>query len=89
MRVNIPVRLKNPWFWVGVASVAVAATGIDVNTLTSWGAVAEAIIAVLSNPLQLAAVVLSILSIFIDPTTAGIGDSKQALRYTAPKKNEN
>lgn len=30
--------------------------------------------------------VLGAFGIFIDPTTAGIGDSKQALEYTEPKK---
>ena len=27
MKVNIPVRFKNPWFWIGVASVAITAIG--------------------------------------------------------------
>lgn len=30
--------------------------------------------------------VLSILGIVVDPTTDGVGDSKQALTYTEPKK---
>ena len=33
--------------------------------------------------------VLTILGIVTDPTTAGIGDSKQALTYKAPKKDAN
>ncbi len=31
--------------------------------------------------------VLSILGIVVDPTTDGVGDSKQALTYTEPKNN--
>lgn len=88
MKVNIPVRLRNPWFWVGVISVALAATGIDVETLTSWPNVLTSVLDVISNPLQLAAVVLAVLAIFIDPTTAGIGDSLQALTYIKPRKDE-
>ncbi len=38
------------------------------------------------NPVQLVTVVLAVLAVIIDPTTAGISDSAQALRYTCPKK---
>ena len=100
MKVNVPVRFKNPWFWVGVASVAITAIGVDPQTFTSWAAVLDGIkavlsnpvqlvtmcLAVLSNPVQLCTMCLAILSVFVDPTTAGITDSETALTYTAPKK---
>ena len=86
MKVNVPVRLKNPWFWVGVVSVAITAIGVDPQTFTSWAAVWEGIKAVLSNPVQLVTMCLAVLSVFIDPTTAGLSDSEKALTYTTPKK---
>ena len=86
MKVNVPVRFKNPWVWVGVASVAITAIGVDPQTFTSWAAVLDGIKAVLSNPVQLCTMCLAILSVFVDPTTAGITDSETALTYTAPKK---
>ena len=86
MKVNVPVRFKNPWFWVGVASVAITAIGVDPQTFTSWAAVWDGIKAVISNPVQLVTMCLAVLSVFIDPTTAGITDSETALTYTAPKK---
>ena len=43
MKVNIPVRMKNPWFWVGVISVAITAIGVDPMTFTSWAAVLDGI----------------------------------------------
>ena len=67
MKVNVPVRFKNPWF---------------------WAAVLDGIKAVLSNPVQLCTMALAILSVFIDPTTAGVGDSKTALGYDRPNKEE-
>lgn len=88
MKVNIPVRFRNPWFWVGVVSVAITAIGVDPMTFTSWGAVLDGIKAVLSNPVQLVTMCLAILSVFVDPTTAGIGDSKTALGYTKPNREE-
>lgn len=86
MKVNIPVRMKNPWFWVGIVSVAITAIGVDPMTFTSWTAVFEGIKAVAQNPVQLVTMILAVLSVFIDPTTAGITDSETALTYTAPKK---
>ena len=59
--VNIPVRLKNPWFWVGVISIAIASIGLDPTTMTTWGAVWAAAVAVLHNPVQLVTVVLAVL----------------------------
>lgn len=86
MKVNIPVRFKNPWFWVGIVSVAITAIGVDPMTFTSWAAVLEGIKAVAQNPVQLVTMILAVLSVFIDPTTAGVTDSENALTYTAPKK---
>lgn len=88
MNMNIKVRVKNPWFWVGVFSVAITAIGVDPQTFTSWAAVWEGIKAVLSNPVQLVTMCLAILSVFVDPTTAGIGDSKTALGYDKPNREE-
>ena len=88
MKVNVPVRFKNPWFWVGVASVAITAIGVDPQTFTSWSAVWMGIKAVLGNPVQLVAMCLAVLSVFIDSTTAGVGDSERALGYSAPSKEE-
>lgn len=86
MKVNIPVRLKNPWFWIGIVSVIIAALGVDPNQFVTWDSVLSYIVEVLRNPVQLVSVVLAVLAIFIDPTTAGISDSTQALGYEKPKK---
>nr|DAU15763.1 MAG TPA: holin [Caudoviricetes sp.] len=87
MKVNIPVRMKNPWFWVGVLSVAITAIGVDPQTFTSWSAVWLGIKGVLSNPVQLCTMCLAVLSVFIDPTTAGVSDSEKALTYSVPRKD--
>lgn len=88
MKVNISVRMKNPWFWVGVASVAITAIGVDPQTFTSWAAVWDGIVSVLSNPVQLVTMCLAVLAVFIDPTTAGVTDSAAALTYVKPKKED-
>ncbi len=89
MKINIPIRMKNPWFWVGVVSAALTAIGVDPQSFTSWGAVLESIVAVLGNPVQLVTLALAVLGIFIDPTTSGLSDSARAMTYDKPLKRGN
>ncbi len=86
MKINLSVRMKNPWFWVGVVSVALTAIGVDPQSFTSWGAVWSGALAVLGNPVQLVTLLLAVLGIFVDPTTSGISDSVRALTYKRPNK---
>ena len=81
---NWKVRMRNPWFWVGIVSAVVSALRVDVNALTSWGAVWSCLAGIIENTLQLGTLCLTVLSVFIDPTTAGLGDSARALTYSKP-----
>lgn len=86
-KINLPVRMKNPWFWVGICGAILTAMGISPEMLNSWSALYEALINLLKNPYMLGCVSLAVLGIFIDPTTNGVGDSAQAMTYSAPKKD--
>ena len=86
MKINIPVRFKNPWFWVGLCGTILTAMGVSPEMFTSWGAVWEAVVNLFNNPFMLVSVVLAVLGVFVDPTTAGVGDSKRALSYKSPVK---
>ena len=85
LKINIPVRLQNPWFWVGLLGVMLSAVGMEPEMFTSWATVWEAIKGVALNPYQLVCVATAVLGVFIDPTTKGVGDSQQALGYKRPK----
>lgn len=86
MKINIPVRLKNPWFWVGLIGVILTAMGVSPESLTSWDILYSNLIALIQNPFMLGSVAVAVLGVIVDPTTAGAGDSEQALTYTEPKK---
>ena len=86
MKINLPVRFKNPWFWVGLCGTILTAMGVSPEMFTSWGAVWEAVVNLFSNPFMLVSVVLAVLGVFVDPTTSGISDSKRALSYKSPVK---
>lgn len=88
MKLNIPVRVKNPWFWVGIVGIILTATGVSPEMFTSWDILWDNLVALVKNPFMLGSVALSILGVFVDPTTSGVGDSKQAMTYTKPKKDK-
>ena len=83
MNINWQVRIKNKAFWLAIIPAvlllvqAVAAVfGYTLDFAELQGkllAVVEALF-----------VVLAILGIVVDPTTKGLGDSKQAMHYTEP-----
>jgi phi LC3 family holin len=86
MKINIPVRFKNPWFWIGIVGVLLTALGIEPQMLTSWEALRTAVMDVIGNPFLLGSAAVALLGQFIDRTTAGIGDSAQAMTYKETKK---
>lgn len=86
LKMNLVVRMKNPWFWVGIAGTVLVAMGVSPETLNSWAAVRDAFVSLIRNPYMLGCVALALLGNFVDPTTSGIGDSTQALSYRQPKK---
>ena len=88
MRLNLKVRLRNPWFWTGLAGVILTAVGIRPEELASWEAVREAVCRVAGNPYLLGSLVMAVLGVVTDPTTQGLGDSRQAMTYEAPKREE-
>ena len=82
--INWKVRIRNKQFWVALIPAmivliqAVASVfGFNINL----GDIGNKLLAVVNAVF----VVLSVLGIVADPTTEGIGDSKQALTYSKPK----
>jgi phi LC3 family holin len=85
MKTNLNVRIKNPYFWVGIAGVILTATGAAPESLTSWEALRLWLVSVGGNPATLGGAIIAILGVIYDPTTAGLGDSMAALDYVKPK----
>lgn len=86
MKINIPVRMKNPWFWVSLLGVILTAMGVSPEMFTSWDAVIQAIRDLFGNPFMLGSVAIAVLGVFIDPTTKGVSDSGLAMTYDKPKE---
>ena len=69
-------RYKNPYFWVGLGGIALAAMGIDPESLTSWGIVLDNLLEFVKNPVAVVGTALAVMGVFINPTTKGIRDKK-------------
>lgn len=88
MKINWKVRIKNPYFWVGLVGVVLAAVGVSPESLTSWPILCGQIMELIQNPFAIGCVVFGVLGYINDPTTGGLSDSEQAMTYEKPKTNK-
>ena len=85
MSINWRVRIKNKAFWVAIIPAALllvqqvcAVFGVTLD----FGELQAQLVAIVGTVFA----ILAILGIVVDPTTAGMGDSEQAMTYTEPKE---
>lgn len=87
MKINILVRLKNKAFWIAIIPAFLLLIQLIANVFGvtfDFGDFANKLIAIVDAIFA----ILAILGIVTDPTTDGIGDSKRALGYDKPFKDE-
>lgn len=85
MKINWKVRLKNPVFWM---TVVPAATAFIYTVLKALGIVPALSEDMVLNLVSVLITALTAVGVLVDPTTAGIGDSKLAQGYTEPRKDD-
>lgn len=85
MRINWKVRIMSKAFWLAFIPALLLLVQVCAAPFGyTWDfGVLNAQLAAIVNALF---AVLAILGIVADPTTKGMGDSKQALEYTEPKE---
>lgn len=85
--INWKVRIKNKNFWLAIipAVLLLIQVVLDVfGIVVDFGALNGKLLAVVDAVF----VVLAILGIVTDPTTAGLSDSHQAMTYEIPKTKD-
>lgn len=93
MKINWILRLKNKATVTALASILIGIVSgvIGAGNLLGWWSIAfdsEKVTTIVTGWIGiLFTLVGGIVGAIIDPTTAGIGDSKQAQTYTEPKKD--
>lgn len=85
MKINWKVRIKNKNFWITAIPAALllvqavlAVFGVSIDI----GEIGNKLLVVVDTVFAL----LVALGVLIDPTTAGLSDSEQAMTYQTPKK---
>lgn len=84
--INWQVRIKSKQFWLALipavlllVQVVAAVFGFELDLGDIGNRLLDVVNALFA--------VLAILGIVVDPTTAGVGDSAQAMTYTEPRRN--
>ena len=83
--INWKVRIKNKNFWLSLIPaiiLLVQVVAAPFGFTLDLGELGNQLLAIVNAIFA----VLVILGIVEDPTTAGVGDSSQAMSYTEPKK---
>lgn len=92
MKINWKVRLSNPHFYAQVILAVLlpilAYMGLTLEDLSTWSQLGQVLVDAALNPYVFGTVVVSVYNAVVDPTTHGLGDSKQALGYSKPRKDE-
>mgnify|MGYP000960302988 FL=1 len=83
MKINWKVRLKNRAFWIAIIP-ALALLGKQVLELFGVNVDFTNVSKELLGIIETIFVILAIVGVITDPTTAGISDSERALGYNEP-----
>ena len=84
MKLNINVRIKNKTFWITFIPtllLLVQQVGDLFGIHLELSGLSEQLISIVGTVF----IILALLGVVVDPTTAGVGDSNQAMTYTEPK----
>lgn len=91
-KINWKVRLQNPVFLaqivMSILLPILTYMGLTMQDLTSWDAVRNVLLQALSNPYILGLVIVSVFNAINDPTTNGLTDSANALKYDHPNADK-
>ncbi len=85
--INWLVRIRNKQFWVSVIP-AIALVIQAIAAVFGWAPDFSNLVGKLVTVVDAVFALLVILGIVVDPTTAGIGDSKRALGYDEPYQDK-
>lgn len=85
--INWKVRLKNKMFWMSIIPAVILLItqicgmfGLEINLSEIGDYLLDIVTTIFA--------ILALLGVVADPTTAGMGDSAQALTYREPKKEK-
>ena len=85
--INWKIRLMNKQFWLSLIP-ALALTAQAVAAVFGWEIDLTTAVGKLLTVVNTVFALLVVLGIVVDPTTAGVGDSRRAMGYEEPYKDK-
>ena len=86
MNINWKVRIKSKQFWLGVVG-ALGAFALSLADALGLGGSASPLVEAIEGAASAALTMLALFGVVVDPTTEGVGDSRQALLYEEPRSD--
>ena len=86
MNINWTVRIRNKQFWVSLIP-ALALAVQAVAAIFGWELDLSTLVGKILTVVDSVFALLVILGVVVDPTTAGVGDSRRAMGYEEPWKD--
>ena len=84
-KVNWLVRIKNKAFWIAIIPASLLLVQLVASLFgytLDLGELGDKLLEIVNTIFG----VLAVLGVVVDPTTAGVSDSDQAMTYTEPRK---
>lgn len=85
---DIKARLKNVYFWIGLVALFFTTIGIDPASMTTWGALLEAIKDTYSNPYLIGCLCVALVGYVTDTSTPGLSDGRTIVEEDMEKELE-
>lgn len=85
MKINWKARIKNPVFWTTIIPAVTTFIYTVLGVLEIVPSLSEDTVLNMAFMLITA---LTTLGVLVDPTTSGVSDSKLAMTYTEPRKDD-
>lgn len=82
MKINWKVRFKNKTFLLSLWALIIV---LAQQIASIWGADITLVSVQVTNVVETVLTILALIGIVHDPTTRGLNDSEQALKYDKPK----
>jgi phi LC3 family holin len=81
-------RIRNPYFWIGILGTIGMALGITLENFTTWATLGSAIWESFKNPALVIPMLMTLVGVYVDPSTGGFKDAEPTIVFTKEEEHE-
>lgn len=79
MKIDWLVRIKNPYFWIGLFALFISTLNIDLSKMTDWHMLYGEIIIFVKSPFLVFSFIVAFIGYINNPTTKGLSDGGEKI----------